>query len=149
MGAGVVNPRLEQAGVLLRRVQQLDRIVVPGQRVNDQQRADGERNIDRARNVEHALVAVGILHPNFKNARPAIRMIATVAVDLDVVGQQLDGFPFEAVNGFIHLVPPVQIQPRPVGRSAGFGVGCDEDFIGQPLHVRVGNLTGPVVRCMR
>ena len=76
-------------------------------------------------------------------------MIATVAVDLDVVGQQLDGFPFEAVNGFIDLVPPVQIQPRPVGRSAGFGVGCDEDFIGQPLHVRVGNLTGPVVRCMR
>ena len=30
VGAGVVNPRLEQAGVLLRRVQQLDRIVVPG-----------------------------------------------------------------------------------------------------------------------
>ena len=107
MGTGVVDPRLEKARVLLRRIQQLHRIIVPSQRVNDQQRADGERNIDRARNVEHALVTIGILHPNFKNARPTIRVIAAVAVDLDVVGQQLDGFPLEAVNRFIHLIPPV------------------------------------------
>ena len=149
VGTGIVNPRLEQAGVLLSGVQKLNRIVVPRQRVNDQQRADGERDIHRAGDVQHALVAVRVLHPDFKNAGPAVRVVTAVPVDLNVIGQQLDGFPFEAIDGLVHLVSPVQIQPRAIGRSAGFGVCGDQDFVGQSLHVRVGNLARSVVRRLR
>ena len=43
--ARVVNPGLQEASVLLSRIQQLHRVVVPRERVNDEQTADGKRHV--------------------------------------------------------------------------------------------------------
>ena len=146
VGGRVVDPRLVQTRVLGGRIQQLHAVVVARLRVDDEQGSDGERRVHRAHHVEHAFVAVGVFHGKLVHPRTTVGVRAPVRVHLDVSAElthrQLTG---QAVQVVTRFVAPPQEQKRPVCQGVGLRVGRDDDLVGQPLDVGVGDLARAVV----
>ena len=117
-----------------------------GHRINNEQAANRKRDIHRPWNVQYALVSIGVLHLNFIDSRSAVGVVSAVAVDLNIPLHEHFALSSKAVNRLIIFVTPIKVQPRAVCWSTGFRVGCDEDFVGQALHMRVGDFTCAVMR---
>ena len=143
----VVNPCLKEAGILLRRIEQLHRTVVARLGVNNEQGGNGKRNIYRPGYIQNTVVPIGVFHLNLIDAWTAISMQSTVKIDLHFILKQGFAFTLEAVNGRAIFIPPVEIQPGTIGGRRGLGVGSNKDFIRQSTDVRVRDLSGAIMGC--
>ncbi len=152
----VVLPPLGDAGIFDGGRQQQGAVVLPGLGVDDELGRDAKRHVDRARNVEHTAIAVGILHHQGVDARPGIRVHPLVQVQANVAIEQFsDGVPCaidRAVDarqavlaGRVAFVAPQQGQPGPVRHHRSLGVRGDGHLVRRALHMPVGDLPRTVV----
>ena len=156
-GARVVLPALADARVLDGWGEQDGAVVLPRLGVDDEQARDAEGHVHRARDVEDAVVSVGVLDDEGVDARAGVGVDPFINVEPDLAADELPGGNAGRVERTVDagqtvhrrgapLVPPAKREPGPVGHHARLGVGGDGHLIGRALQVLVGDLPRPVVR---
>ena len=144
VGRGIVDKQLAHAGLVDRRVEQLHRIVVAHKRVDDQFRLDIHRHRHRVGHIDHAVVAVGVLHADDIGAWGSVVMGLTISV-LDAVIAHVR--PCDARDKFRCAVAPEHQQGValfPCGvRDV---VGRQRNLVGIAAHPCIGDLCRTLVR---
>ena len=142
-GAWVVLPDLVEASALLRGVQQLNRVVVSGNGMDNQQRLQRELLFNRVGDVLHPFVSVGVNHLQEVLTRPGVGVRAAVDVDLRIHTRH--GCDALAVEGIQNAIPPSQLQKLAVSNDRCLCTGRDGRLVGESAQVPVRNFPGPVV----
>ena len=144
--AGVVVERLAHTALIHRGVEQLHRVVGPQEGVDHQLGLDIHGHTHRIGHVDHAIVAVGILHADDVGACGGVGMHHLIDVERVVVAEVLHHQTGHHVG---EAVAPqhgqrVALQPGGTGR---IGIAGELELVAVAAQAPVGDFRGTLVRC--
>lgn len=143
VGRRVMEEEFSHAALVDRSVEQLHRVVVAEERVDDQFRFDMHRHHHRVGHVDDAEVAVGVLHADGVGSRGGIVMDGLVGIHHAVVAEVL---PLDARDVFGRAVAPIDEERVALFPSRiGHVVGGQRKLVGVAAEPGVGDFGGTLV----
>ena len=137
--------RLPHTTLVNRSVEELHRVVITQERIDDKLCLDIHGNVDTVRHVDHAVVTVRILHADDVGARRRVVVRHLVNVKGKVVAKLLIYYTWHIVS---KAVTPFHQQRVALhaGKTGGIGIAGQGELVGVATPPLIGNLSGTLMR---